>query len=124
MRQALYRCGPGGGDPTDPMDPGGSDGARQGDVAIEERVRTKKPRQFKVLLHNDNYTTMEFVVIVLMQFFQRSETESTHIMLTVHHKGKGIAGIYSRDVAETKIHEVMGFAEEYGMPLKLTTEPV
>jgi ATP-dependent Clp protease adaptor protein ClpS len=62
--------------------------------------------------------------LVLMQFFQKSETESTHIMLTVHHKGKGIAGIYSRDVAETKIHEVMGFAEEYGMPLKLTAEPV
>ncbi len=106
------------------MDPGGSDGQRQDDLATEERVRTKKPRQFKVVLHNDNYTTMEFVVLVLMQFFQKTETESTHIMLTVHHKGKGIAGIYSRDVAETKIEEVLGFAEEYGMPLKLTAEPV
>ena len=67
-RQPLHRCGPGAGDPTDPMDPGGSDGERQGDLATEERVRTKKPRQFKVVLHNDNYTTMEFVVLVLMQF--------------------------------------------------------
>jgi ATP-dependent Clp protease adaptor protein ClpS len=95
-----------------------------GELATDERKRTKKPKQYKVVLHNDNYTTMEFVVLILMKFFRKSETEATHIMLTVHHKGTGIAGIYSKDVAETKVHEVTTFAQENGMPLKLTTEPV
>ena len=95
----------------------------EGDVATDERKRTKKPKQWKVVLHNDNYTTMEFVVLILMKFFHKAEPEATHIMLTVHHKGSGIAGIYSKDVAETKVHQVTKFAQEHGMPLKLTTEP-
>jgi ATP-dependent Clp protease adaptor protein ClpS len=95
----------------------------QGDVAVERRIRTDKPKQYKVILHNDHYTTMEFVVLVLMRFFRKSETEATHIMLTVHHKGNGVAGVYSKDVAETKIHEVTDFAQEHGMPLRLTSEP-
>jgi ATP-dependent Clp protease adaptor protein ClpS len=95
----------------------------EGELATDERIRTEKPRQYKVVLHNDNYTTMEFVVIVLMRFFHKSETEATHIMLTVHHKGNGVAGVYSRDVAETKVQEVTAFAQDNGMPLKLTTEP-
>jgi len=95
----------------------------EGEVATDERIRTAKPRQFKVVLHNDNYTTMEFVVLVLMHFFSRSETEATHIMLTVHHKGQGIAGVYTRDVAETKVQQVTRFAQDNGMPLKLTAEP-
>lgn len=94
-----------------------------GELATDERKRTKKPKQYKVVLHNDNYTTMEFVVLILMKFFRKSETEATHIMLTVHHKGTGIAGIYSKDVAETKVHQVTTFAQDHGMPLKLTTEP-
>ena len=116
--------GPSGGNGPYDAEPPGGGGDSEGDLATKERIRTKKPRQFKVVLHNDNYTTMEFVVMVLIQFFHKSETESTHIMLTVHHKGKGIAGIYSRDVAETKVSQVTRFAEEHGMPLKLTTEPV
>jgi ATP-dependent Clp protease adaptor protein ClpS len=95
----------------------------EGDLATDERIRTEKPKQYKVVLHNDNYTTMEFVVLVLIQFFHKSETEATHIMLTVHHKGSGVAGVYSKDVAETKVQRVMSFAQENGMPLKLTTEP-
>jgi ATP-dependent Clp protease adaptor protein ClpS len=94
-----------------------------GDVATERRIRTDKPRQYKVILHNDHYTTMEFVVLVLMRFFHKSETEATHIMLTVHHKGIGVAGVYSKDVADTKVHEVTDFAQENGMPLRLSTEP-
>ena len=94
----------------------------EGDVATERRLRTKKPRQFKVVMHNDNYTTMEFVVLVLMRFFHKNETEANHIMLTVHHKGQGIAGIYSKDVAETKVAQVTSFAQDSGMPLMLTTE--
>ncbi len=95
----------------------------EGDVAVEKRQRTEKPKQYKVILHNDNYTTMEFVVLVLMRFFHKSETEATHIMLTVHHKGTGVAGVYSKDVAETKVQEVTEFCQEHGMPLRLTTEP-
>ncbi|HHH30176.1 MAG TPA: ATP-dependent Clp protease adapter ClpS [Polyangiaceae bacterium] len=94
-----------------------------GELATDEKKRTSKPKQYKVVLHNDNYTTMEFVVLILMKFFRKSETEATHIMLTVHHKGTGIAGIYSKDVAETKVHQVTTFAQDHGMPLKLTTEP-
>jgi len=94
-----------------------------GDLALERRIRTKKPRQFKVLLHNDNYTTMEFVVLILMRFFRKNETEATHIMLTVHHRGHGVAGTYSKDVAETKVAQVTSFAHDQGMPLKLTVEP-
>ena len=93
------------------------------EVATDERIHTEKPRQYKVILHNDNYTTMEFVVLILMRFFHKSEPEATHIMLTVHHKGHGIAGIYSKDVAETKVHQVTSFAQDHGMPLKLTAEP-
>ena len=94
-----------------------------GEVATDQRIRTEKPRQYKVVLHNDNYTTMEFVVLVLMRFFRRNETEATHIMLTVHHRGSGVAGVYSKDVAETKVEQVTSFAQDQGMPLKLTAEP-
>ncbi|MBW2527515.1 MAG: ATP-dependent Clp protease adapter ClpS [Deltaproteobacteria bacterium] len=93
------------------------------DVDVERRVRIRKPRRFKVLLHNDNYTTMEFVVQVLMQFFHKDEAEATHIMLTVHHRGHGVAGVYSRDVAETKVAQVTAYAQDSGMPLKLSAEP-
>lgn len=93
------------------------------EVATDRRQKTKKPKQYKVVLHNDNYTTMEFVVLVLMKFFHKNETEATHIMLTVHHKGTGVAGVYSKDVAETKVAQVTSFAQDNGMPLKLTAEP-
>ena len=69
--------GPSGGDGPYDAEPPGGGGDSEGDLATKERIRTKKPRQFKVVLHNDNYTTMEFVVMVLIQFFHKSETEST-----------------------------------------------
>src|SRR5690349_21451091 len=78
-----------------------------GYIELEERQKTEKPRRYKVIFHNDDYTTMEFVVAVLRQFFHKSETEALHIMLTVHKKGAAVAGIYPRDVAETKTAEVM-----------------
>jgi ATP-dependent Clp protease adaptor protein ClpS len=96
---------------------------RQGDLATERERKVDKPRRYKVVLHNDDYTTMEFVVLVLMKFFHLSETEATHIMLSVHHRGHGIAGVYTKDVAETKVAQVMDFARENAMPLRLTAEP-
>src|ERR1700759_5071985 len=89
----------------------------EGTVATEKDTRTEKVRRFKVLLHNDDYTTMEFVVMVLMKFFHKSETEATHIMLSVHHKGHGVAGLFTKDVAESKVDQVQSYAKEQGMPL-------
>jgi ATP-dependent Clp protease adaptor protein ClpS len=95
----------------------------QDDLAVEERPVTQKPRRYNVVLHNDDYTTMEFVELVLMKFFHKSETEATQIMLHVHHKGFGIVGVFTRDVAESKAVQVMDFAKEHGHPLRCTAEP-
>jgi ATP-dependent Clp protease adaptor protein ClpS len=93
------------------------------DIEVEERRKTATPKRHKVIFHNDDYTTMEYVIEVLRRFFHKSETEALHIMLTVHKKGKAIAGVYPRDVAETKVVDVMRDARERGHPLLLTTEP-
>jgi ATP-dependent Clp protease adaptor protein ClpS len=103
---------------SDPRDP-----RRDEDVAVEEKKKTATPKRYQVLFHNDDYTTMEYVVEVLRRFFHKTETEALHIMLTVHKKGKAIAGVYPRDVAETKVAEVMQDARENGHPLLLTAEP-
>jgi ATP-dependent Clp protease adaptor protein ClpS len=100
-----------------------NDEEKEGSTTTIERPRVDKARRFKVLLHNDDYTTMEFVMLVLMKFFRKTETEAMQIMLSVHHKGQGVAGLYSRDVAETKVAQVMDFARENGMPLLVTSEP-
>ena len=100
-----------------------SDLEREEDFAVEERRKTKRPRRWKVILHNDDYTTMEFVVHILVTHFHKSATEATHVMLQVHRKGAGVAGVYSKEVAETKIAEVTDEARANGMPLKLTAEP-
>lgn len=88
----------------------------------DEKRKTKKPKRYKVLLHNDDFTTMEFVIHVLRKHFHKSEGEATHIMLQVHFKGVGVAGVFSRDVAETKVAEVTAEARATGMPLLLTSE--
>ena len=93
------------------------------DVELEDKPISATPRRYKVIFHNDDYTTQEFVVFVLEQFFHKGESEARHIMLTVHVKGSAVAGVYTRDVAETKSQEVMDLAREHGMPLLLTTEP-
>jgi ATP-dependent Clp protease adaptor protein ClpS len=104
--------------PPDPPDPG-----HEEDVDVEDQPVSATPRRYKVIFHNDDYTTMEFVVEVLRRFFHKTETEALHIMLTVHKMGAAVAGVYTRDVAETKATEVMAHARENGMPLLLTTEP-
>ena len=95
----------------------------QGDVTTERDSKVEKVRRWKVVLHNDDYTTMEFVVLILMKFFHKTETEATHIMLSVHHKGHGVAGLYTKDMAETKVAQVLDYAKECQMPLRLTAEP-
>jgi ATP-dependent Clp protease adaptor protein ClpS len=95
----------------------------QGELGLAERPTTRSPRRFNVVLHNDDYTTMEFVVHVLTKFFRVGETEATQIMLHVHHKGYAIVGTFTRDVAETKSDQVRAYAKEHGHPLKCTAEP-
>lgn len=96
---------------------------RDEEFAVEERRKAKRPRRWKVMLHNDDYTSMEFVVHVLVTHFHKAPAEATHIMLQVHRKGVGVAGVYSREVAETKVAEVTDEARANGMPLKVTAEP-
>ena len=93
------------------------------DLGVKERQKTKKPKLYKVLLHNDDYTTMEFVVYVLMELFHKSRTEATQIMLYVHTKGIGVCGVYTFDVAQTKVQQVTDNAREHGHPLMCTMEP-
>jgi len=106
--------------PNPPSKPGG--GTIE-EVDVKVRPKSVTPRRYKVVFHNDDYTTMEFVVIALMQFFHKSESEATYIMLTVHKKGSGVAGVFPRDVAETKVQKVTEFARDHGMPLLVTAEP-
>ncbi len=80
------------------------------------------PKQYKVLLHNDDYTPMEFVVMVLAAVFQMDETQAIHLMLHVHNYGTGVCGIYSYEVAESKIHKVHELAEENNYPLLCSME--
>jgi ATP-dependent Clp protease adaptor protein ClpS len=96
---------------------------QEGDLELLERKKVARPRRYKVVLHNDDYTTMEFVIEVLIRFFHKEETEAMHIMLNVHHKGSGVCGLYSKDIAETKVAQVLDFARERAMPLMITAEP-
>ncbi len=96
---------------------------RDDDLAVEEQRKTKRPRLYCVVFHNDDYTTMEFVVHVLQKFFKKTETEATHIMLNVHHRGFGVAAICSRDLAETQVARITDYAQQNGHPLRVTAEP-
>ena len=98
-----------------------------GDVAISEEVeegrpQLKEPSKYAVVLHNDDYTTMDFVVEVLQRFFQKTGDEAVRIMLKVHQDGRGVAGVYSFEIAETKSVQVNDFAQSRGFPLKSTVE--
>ena len=95
---------------------------REEAALTQSKRKLKKPPLYKVLLHNDNYTTMEFVVFVLAQIFNHPETEAFRIMLQVHTQGIGVAGVYTREIAETRIAKVMTLAREYEYPLLCTME--
>lgn len=92
------------------------------DIVTETRPKTKKPSLYKVMLLNDDYTPMEFVVYVLERFFNKSRDEATHIMLHVHQKGVGICGVYTFEVAETKVAQVMNFSRQNDHPLQCAME--
>lgn len=95
-----------------------------GEIAVQTgRPKLSEPPRFAVLLHNDDYTTMEFVIEILKQFFHRKEEEAVQIMLQVHHQGKGVAGVYVFDIAETKVMQVHEYAQSRGFPLKCSLEP-
>jgi len=89
---------------------------------LKTRPKTKKPSMYKVLLLNDDFTPMEFVVHILEKFFSKSRQESTDIMLQVHRRGVGVCGVYTYEVAETKVAQVMDFARANEQPLQCTME--
>jgi ATP-dependent Clp protease adaptor protein ClpS len=91
-------------------------------VQIKEKPKLEKARRYQVIFHNDDYTTKWFVVDVLARFFHMSEAQATSFMMIVHTHGNGVAGVYAKDIAETKVAEVHEYAREYGMPLRLTVE--
>lgn len=107
-----------GGSYWDDNDEGGADG-RAGTQTV---TRTKKPSLYRVLLLNDDYTPMEFVVHVLERFFNKGREEATLIMLHVHQHGVGVCGLYTYEVAETKVTQVMDFARQHQHPLQCTME--
>ncbi|MCZ6603853.1 MAG: ATP-dependent Clp protease adapter ClpS [Alphaproteobacteria bacterium] len=106
-------------DPGGPGDPG--DGGQTG-VVTQTRPKTKKPSMYRVLMLNDDYTPMEFVVHVLQRFFNMSHDDSVKIMLHVHQRGVGVCGIYTYEVAETKVTQVIDFARKHEHPLQCTLE--
>jgi len=91
-------------------------------VAVKSRTKTKKPSMYKVLMLNDDYTPMEFVIHVLEQFFSKSQDEATKIMLHVHQKGVGVCGVFTYEVAETKVNQTMDMARQHQHPLQCTIE--
>jgi ATP-dependent Clp protease adaptor protein ClpS len=92
------------------------------DVLTETKTRLEKPKLFKVLLHNDDFTTMEFVVFILEHVFQRSGAEAVAVMLKVHHDGVGMAGVYPYDIAYMKQQKAMNLAKAREYPLLITLE--
>jgi ATP-dependent Clp protease adaptor protein ClpS len=91
-------------------------------VVVRARPKTRKPAMYKVLMLNDDYTPMEFVVHVLERFFQKSREEATRIMLHVHRRGVGVCGVFTYEVAETKVTQVMDLARQNQHPLQCTIE--
>ncbi len=106
----------------DERDGGAGGGQDQLGVATKTRTKPKKPSQFKVLLLNDDYTPMEFVVMVLKRFFSMDLDQATRVMLHVHQRGVGVCGVFTYEVAETKVNQVMDFARQNQHPLQCTLE--
>ena len=102
---------------------GNRDPREDGSLLTRKRSKTRRPARFKVLLHNDDFTSMEFVVAVLQQIFHKEGGEATHIMLQVHNNGIGVAGVYPHSIAETKVRQVLSAAHRSEHPLQCSMEP-
>ncbi|MEZ5714045.1 MAG: ATP-dependent Clp protease adapter ClpS [Paracoccaceae bacterium] len=98
------------------------EGEGEGSVAVQVRPKSKRPPLYKVMLLNDDYTPMEFVVHVLERFFGMNHAQAFEIMLTVHKKGLAVVGVFSHEIAETKVAQVMDFARRHQHPLQCTME--
>lgn len=111
---------------AEPPEKNGDDGDDNNErgVAVKVRPKTKKPSMYRVLLMNDDYTPMEFVIDVLMKVFNKSAEEATRIMLNVHKNGIGVCGVFTFEIAETKVSQVMGAAKRAQHPLQCTMEKV
>lgn len=96
----------------------------EGWVVTDQKTKVEEPPLYKVLFHNDDYTSMEFVVLLLEKLFNKSTAEATRIMLNVHQQGIGIAGVYNREIAETKVAVVHDLAQKNDFPLRCTMEKV
>ncbi|MCK6417679.1 MAG: ATP-dependent Clp protease adapter ClpS [Alphaproteobacteria bacterium] len=101
---------------------GGAEGRPNTGVLLKTRPKTKRPSLYKVLLLNDDYTPMEFVVHVLERFFNKTRAEATDVMLHVHRRGVGLCGVFTYEIAETKVAQVMDFARANEQPLQCTME--
>lgn len=95
---------------------------REESVSTKEKIETREPPLYKVLLHNDDYTTMEFVIAILENVFHKSNADATRIMLNVHHEGVGVAGIFTKEISETKISIVHELAQKNNFPLRCSME--
>ena len=98
------------------------DNNTNGQLILDSRIKTKKPSMYKVIMLNDDYTPMEFVVHVLQKFFGRSSSEATQIMLNVHQRGVGVCGVYSFEIAESKAQKTIDYARKNDHPLQLQLE--
>ncbi|MHB1200240.1 MAG: ATP-dependent Clp protease adapter ClpS [Polaromonas sp.] len=109
-----------------PAPVGRPDDGNGGDAVVLERrpQKTKPPQMYQVVLLNDDYTPMEFVVVVIQEFFNKDRETATQIMLKIHLEGKGVCGVFSRDVAATKVDQVTEAAQKNGHPLQCVSEPI
>lgn len=96
------------------------------ETSVLERteVKIKKPRKFKVVIHNDDFTPIEFVIQLLITHFEKTPDDAVNLTMTIHENGKGIAGVYSKEIAQQKVAEATEDAVSYGFPLKIVAEPV
>ena len=101
---------------------GKTDSGHREEILTKEKKDVQEPPLYKVLLHNDDYTTMEFVVMVLETIFDKDTSEATTIMLNIHHQGMGVAGVFSREIGESKVSEVHQTARKNQFPLKCSLE--
>jgi len=117
------RMSHGGGDSSDPFDSDDGDSSGTGTATITKpKTRTKTPSLYRVILVNDDYTPMDFVIHVLQRFFSKDIAEATKIMLQIHHQGSGVCGTYSHEIAETKVYQVNQYSRQNQHPLKCVME--